>query len=97
LGLRVREDDWGKPGLNQTEAEEHPYNQEKYHDPVRRALAFGLVVLLGVVIAATFITYCLRPDLVDDLREISSVTITGLIGLFGLTIGYYFSGHGRSH
>jgi len=67
-------------------------------DRVRRTIAIGLIVLLGIIVAAGFVLLMLSKAIEldpDDLKGLVQLFFTSILTLVSTVLGFYFGAEKR--
>ncbi|QSE87092.1 hypothetical protein JWS14_49500 (plasmid) [Rhodococcus koreensis] len=67
--------------------------QPTHTDETRRYIAWGLLILLALMILATLVSFTFGWLTIPELKELP-VLITPVFTLAGTALGFYFGAHG---
>lgn len=72
--------------------DEKPWDPEPAREKLRGYLASGLVIMLGLVIGAAWLTLWFRVAPEPEIKDLLGVVLTPVVALVGSALGFYFGG-----
>jgi type IV secretory pathway VirB2 component (pilin) len=74
-----------------------PFDLAREQEMIRGRIAWGLVVMLAVLILIAFGTLWFKADQFDQLEKLLTIIFAPVIALVGTATGYYFGGKSAHH
>lgn len=68
-----------------------PHTLERRHEDLRQRVTLHLTYAIGVIAVLSIVIVAAMPDRAAPLKDLLSIILPGLFGVYGTAMGFYFS------